>query len=191
MLSMGSDLKSPQSFLNLSCRGHGALTFLGKDMRWLLIVGLVVCAVVLSHCIAPPMPPPAYLSTARPVGPAKPAQPPPDNSAALAAARQACATQYPAAVGTFLARATCVNEAIDRIALPNSPNPDLIQLQESARIALSTKLDDRTISQKAAETTMAEIDAKVTSIEHYRAISDQSAAASQLTILNDLVASTN
>jgi hypothetical protein len=109
----------------------------------------------------------------------------------LAAARQACATQYPAAVGTFLARATCVNEAIDRIALPNAPNPDLIQLQEDARIALSTKLDDGTISQKAAEATMAEIDAKVTTIEHYRAVSDQNAAASQLDALNALVASTN
>ena len=161
-------------------------------MRGLLfIVGLVACAVVLSHCIAPTMPPPADLSTTTPVGPVTPAQPLPDNTAALAAARQACATQYPATVGTFLARATCVNEAIDRIALPNSPNPDLIQLQESARIALSTKLDDRTISQKAAEKTMAEIDANVTSIEHYRASSDQNAAASQLAILKDLVASTN
>jgi hypothetical protein len=137
------------------------------------------------------MPPPAHLSTARPVGPTEPAQPLPDNTAALAAARQACATQYPAAVGTFLARATCVNKAIDRIVLPNAPNPDLIQLQERARIALSTKLDDRTISQKAAEATMAEIDAKVASIERYRAISDQNAAARQLAILNDLVASTN
>jgi hypothetical protein len=109
----------------------------------------------------------------------------------LAVARQACAVQYPAAVGTFLARATCINEAIDRIALPNAPNPDLIRLQESARIALSTKLDGRTIGQKAAEATMADIDAKVASIEHYRAISDQNAATSQLNILNDLVASTN
>jgi hypothetical protein len=145
----------------------------------LLVVGLLVCAVVLSRCIAPPMPPPAHPLTARPVGPAKPAQPSPDNTSALAAARQACATQYPAKVGTFLARATCVNDAIDRIALPNAPNPDLIRLQESARIALSTKLDDRTISQKAAEATMADIDAKVTNIEHYRAVSDQNAAASQ------------
>jgi len=160
-------------------------------MRGLLIVGLVVCAIVLSHCIAQPIPPPAHPSTAKPVDVGKPAQPLPDNTAALAAARQACATQYPAAVGTFLARATCVNEAIDRIALPNAPNPDLIQLQESARIALSTKLDDRTISQKAAEAAMAEIDAKVTSIEHYRAISDQNAAARQLDVLNALVASTN
>jgi hypothetical protein len=109
----------------------------------------------------------------------------------LAAARQACAAQYPAKVGTFLARATCVNQAIDRIALPNSPNPDLIQLQERARLALSTKLDDRTISPKAAEATMAEIDGKVSSIEHYRAISDQNAAASQLAILNNLVALAN
>jgi hypothetical protein len=65
------------------------------------------------------------------------------------------------------------------------------QLQESARIALSTKLDDGTISPKVAETTMAKIDAKVTSIEHYRAISDQNAAAAQLDVLNGLVASTN
>jgi hypothetical protein len=137
------------------------------------------------------MPPSGYLSTPAPVGPAKPTQPLPDNSAALAAARQACAAQYPAKVGTFLARATCVNQAIDRIALPTAPNPDLIQIQERARIALSAKLDDRTISPKAAETTMAEIDARVTSIQHYRAISDQNAAASQLVILNDLVASTN
>ena len=66
-----------------------------------------------------------------------------------------------------------------------------MQLQESARIALSTKLDDGTIGQKAAEATMAKIDAKVRSIEHYRAISDQNAAASQLDVLNALVASTN
>jgi hypothetical protein len=160
-------------------------------MRGLLIVGLVGCAVVLSQCIAQPLPPPAHPSAARPADVAKPAQPLPDNTAALAAARQACAAQYPAAAGTFLARAMCVNEAIDRIALPNAPNPDLIRLQESARIALSTKLDDRTISQKAAEATMAEIDAKVTSIAYYRAISDQNAAASQLDVLNALVASTN
>jgi hypothetical protein len=38
---------------------------------------------------------------------------------------------------------------------------------------------------------MADIDAKVASIEHYRSISDQNAATSQLIILNDLVASTN
>jgi hypothetical protein len=159
-------------------------------MREQLIIGFVSCAVVLSGCIQP-MPPPARPPTGRPVDVAKPAQPPPDNPPALLAARQACAAQYPARVGTFLSRATCVNEAINRIALPNAANPDLIQLQESARIALSTKLDDGTISQKAAEATMAEIDAKVTSIEHYRAISDQNAAAGQLDVLNALVASTN
>jgi hypothetical protein len=160
-------------------------------MREQLIIGFVGCATVLSGCVIQPVPPPAYPSTGRPVGVAKPVQPPPDNGPALAAARQACAAQYPAKVGTFRARATCVNQAIDRIALPNAANPDLIQLQESARVALSTKLDDRTISQKAAEATMAEIDARVTSIEHYRAISDQNAAASQLDALNALVASTN
>ena len=159
-------------------------------MRGQLIIGFVNCAVVLSGCVQP-IPPPAYPypPTARPVGVAK--QPSPDNTAALAAARQACAAQYPARVGTFLARATCVNEAIDRIALPNAANPDLIQLQENARVALSTKLDGGTISQKAAEATMAEIDAKVTSIEHYRAISDQNAAAGQLDVLNALAASIN
>jgi hypothetical protein len=94
-------------------------------------------------------------------------------------------------VGRFLARAACVNQAINRIALPTAPNPDLIQLQENARIALSTKLDERTISQKAAEATMAQIDAKVTSVEHYRAISDQNSAATEFGSLNDLVASIN
>ena len=162
-----------------------------KDMKGQLIIGFISCAAVLSGCVNQPISPPAYPSTGRPVGVATPSQPPPDNTAALAAARQACAAQYPARVGTFLARATCVNEAINRIALPTAPNPDLIQLQESARIALSTKLDDGTISPKVAETTMAKIDAKVTSIEHYRAISDQNAAAAQLDVLNGLVASTN
>jgi len=163
----------------------------GKDMREQLIIGFVSGAVVLSGCVIQPMPPAAYQSTGRPVAVAKPAQPPPDNGPALAVARQACAAQYPAKVGTFLARATCVNEAINRIALPNAANPDLIQLQESARVGLSTKLDDGMISQKTAEATMAEIDARVTSIEHYRAISDQNAAASQLDALHALVASTN
>jgi hypothetical protein len=165
--------------------------FPGKDMRGQLIVGFVSCAVVLSGCVNQPIPPRAHPSTVRPADVAKPAQPSPDSTPALAAARQTCAAQYPAREGTFLARATCVNEAIDRIALPNAANPDLIQLQESARIALSTKLDDGTISQKTAEATMAEIDAKVASIEHYRAISDQNAAARQLDALNALVASTN
>lgn len=160
-------------------------------MRGQLIIGFVSCAVGLCGCVNQPIPPPAHPSTARPVGIARPAQPPPDNAAALAAARQACAGRYPAKVGTFFARATCVNEAIDRIALPNAANPDLIKLQENARIALSTKLDNGAIGQKAAEATMAEIDAKVTSIEHYRAISDQTAAARQLDVLNALVASTN
>ena len=160
-------------------------------MRRQLIIGFASFAVCLSGCVNQPVPPPAHPSTARPVGVAKPAQPPPDKDAALAAARQACAAQYPARAGTFFARATCINEAIDRIALPNAANPDLIQLQENARIALSTKLDNGTIRQKAAEATMAEIDAKVTSIEHYRAISDQNEAARQLNVLNALVASTN
>lgn len=155
-------------------------------MRGQLIIGFVSCAVSLSGCVNQPVPRPAH-----PVGIATPAQPPPDKAAALAAARQACAARYPAQVGTFFARATCINEAIDRIALPNAPNRDLIQLQESARIALSAKLDDGRISQRAAEATMAEIDAKVTSIEHYRAVSDQNAAAGQLNVLNALVASTN
>ena len=102
----------------------------------------------------------------------------------MATARQACAAQYPARADTFLARARCINEAIDRIALPSAANPDLIQFQESARVGLPTKLDDGMISQKTAEATMAEIDARVTSIEHHRAISDQNAAASQLDALN-------
>jgi hypothetical protein len=162
-----------------------------KDMRGQLIIGFVSCAVGLSGCVNQPIPLPTHPSAARPPSVAKPAETPPDKAAALAAARQACAARYPARAGTFFARATCVNHAIDHIALPNAPNPDLIQLQESARIALSTKLDDGTISQSAAEATMAEIDAKVTTIAHYRAISDQNAAAGQLDVLNALVASTN
>jgi hypothetical protein len=157
-------------------------------MRGQLTIGFLSCAVGLCGCVNQPIPPPVHPS---PVGVARPAQPPPDNAAALAAARQACAGRFPARVGTFFARATCVNEAIDRIALPTAANPDLIKLQENARIALSTKLDGGAIGQKAAEATMAEIDAKVTSIEHYRAISDQNAAAHQLEVLNALVASTN
>jgi hypothetical protein len=126
-----------------------------------ILVGLLFCGLVLSGCVTRPIRPLARPSAhdraAKSVDVAKPAQPPPENGVTLAAARRACAAQFPAAVGTFVARATCINEAIDRLAIPDAANPDLIGLQESARIALSTKLDDQAISQKEAEATMAEM----------------------------------
>jgi len=158
-----------------------------------VFVQTLLIGFALSGCVAPPLRqnalPSAQASTSASV--TKPAQPISDGGIALAAARSECAAQYPAVVGGFLARATCVNQAINRIALPTAANPDLIQLQENARIALSTKLDQRTISQKEAEATMAKIDAKVTGVEHYRAISDQNSAATEFGTLNDLVASIN
>jgi hypothetical protein len=166
-----------------------------KSVKRHLLAGLLFCDLVLSGCVMQPVrplaPPSGQDRAAKSVDVAKPAQPAPDNGIALAAARRVCAAQYPATVGTFRARATCVNEAIDRFALSDAINPDLIRLQQSARIALSTKLDDRAISQKEAEAIMAEIDAKVVSVERYRAISDHAAAESQLAILNDLVVSVN
>jgi len=156
-----------------------------------LLIGIALSSCVVQPPLGQNVPPSAETSTSQSASVPTSAQQVPDNGVALAAARRECAAQYPAVVGRFLARATCVNQAINRIALPTAANPDLIQLQENARIALSTKLDERTISQKAAEAAMAQIDAKVTSVEHYRAISDQNSAATEFGSLNDLVASIN
>ena len=79
----------------------------------------------------------------------------PRADADLRAARQACDAQYPRQVGQYVAHARCVNEAIDRIALPISEHPDLVKRQQATRMELSIRVDRREISPEDAALVMA------------------------------------
>jgi N-formylglutamate amidohydrolase len=103
-----------------------------------------------------------------------------ENGAALAAARQQCDTTYPKIIGLYGSHAKCLNGAIERIALPTSRNPDLVKLQEAARVVLSTKIDRKEMSPEDAGLQMAELDTRVASIAHSRLIEDKNAAANEL-----------
>src|SRR5947207_10618453 len=76
----------------------------------------------------------------------------------LRSAREACNHAYPPRIGNYRPHADCVNAAVERYALPGSPNPDLIRLQEEVRSALSDKIDRRRIAVRDGERHMAEAD---------------------------------
>src|ERR1700730_11289754 len=48
----------------------------------------------------------------------------------LRSARELGNREYPRRVGNYLPHAQCVNEAVERYALPTASHPDLIRLQE-------------------------------------------------------------
>src|SRR5258708_1428134 len=63
--------------------------------------------------------------------------PPPNLGAApgnLNADRQACNRAYPPKLGNYLPHAQCVNEAVERDAIPFARHPDLVRLQEQLRV---------------------------------------------------------
>src|SRR5215469_403866 len=85
----------------------------------------------------------------------------PPSGDALAAARQDCNQQYPRRIGNYLPHAVCVNDAIERLAIPTARYPDLVRLQADARVSLSDKIDTRTISVRTGERQMRRVDALV------------------------------
>jgi hypothetical protein len=80
------------------------------------------------------------------------------SSGDLAAERQACNAAYPPKVGNYLPHAECVNAAVERFALPYTPYPDLIRLQEELRISYSAQIDNGSITPQTGETKMAKAD---------------------------------
>ena len=92
----------------------------------------------------------------------------PRADADLRAARQACEAQYPRQVGQYVAHARCVNEAIDRIALPISEHPDLVKRQQATRMELSIRVDRREISPEDAALVMARSDTEAADMAHQR-----------------------
>ena len=117
-------------------------------MRHKLVVGLL-CTGLVACAITPPalIPPPAPVSLAKPMQAA--------SSGDLAAERQACNTAYPAKIGNYLPHAECVNAAVERYALPYTPYPDLVRLQEELRINYSAQIDNGSITPPTGETKMA------------------------------------
>lgn len=86
----------------------------------------------------------------------------------LASARLECNNAYPARIGNYLPHAQCVNSAVERFAVPTARYPDLLRLQEQARVQISAKIDGRTISTHAGEQQMAAADRAITAAEHDR-----------------------
>ena len=79
----------------------------------------------------------------------------------LSNARQACNRQYPRKIGSYLPHAACVNDAVERFAIGQARYPDLVRLQEDARVSLSDKIDAREIAVPTAEHEMRRVDALV------------------------------
>lgn len=86
----------------------------------------------------------------------------------LGAARQACNQQYPRGIGNYLPHAVCVNDAIERLAAPVARYPDLVRLQENARVSLSDKIDAREISVRSGERKMRRVDTLIAQASHDR-----------------------
>ena len=79
----------------------------------------------------------------------------------LAADRRACDKSAPAAPGNYVAHAQCINAAVERDAIPFARYPDLVRMQEQARIKYSTLIDRGVLSPRDGERRMAEVDALV------------------------------
>jgi hypothetical protein len=85
----------------------------------------------------------------------------PPSGDAFAATRQACNHQYLRRIGNYLPHAVCVNDAIERLAIPTARYRDLVRLQEDARVSLSEKIDTKAISVRMGERQMRQVDALV------------------------------
>jgi hypothetical protein len=133
-------------------------------MRRLLAIGLACSA--LAACL--------------PVEPAPPPLSPEVAAHELQHARQQCNELYPARVGNYLPHANCVNEAVERFAVPGARYPDLLQLQEAARTKISTRIDAQSISPHAGETQMSTIDSAINIAERERDSANPKGADAEL-----------
>ena len=110
-------------------------------MRRSVAIG-ILCA-GLAGCVAPsPFPAPNLGA-------------PPGN---LSADRQVCNKEYPPHLGNYLPHAQCVNEAVERDAIPFARHPDLVRLQEQLRVKYSAAIDQGALSPREGERKMVEAD---------------------------------
>ena len=105
----------------------------------------------------------------------------------LAAARQLCNQQYPRWIGNYLPHAACVNDAVERLAIPTARYPDLIRLQENARALLSEKIDMRKLSVRTGERRMAQVDLLVAQAERDRDIGDEAGARRRIAAIDSML----
>ena len=105
----------------------------------------------------------------------------------LQSAREACNRAYPPRIGNYRPHADCVNAAVERYALPTSPYPDLIRLQEEVRSALSDKVDRRRIGVRDGERRMAEADRLITAAERDRAAGNEKAASRRIAAIEEML----
>jgi len=105
----------------------------------------------------------------------------------LQSAREACNRAYPRHIGNYRPHADCVNAAVERYALPTSPYPDLIRLQEEVRSALSDKVDRRRIAVRDGERRMAEADRLVAAAERDRAAGNEKAASRRIAAIEEML----
>jgi len=111
----------------------------------------------------------------------------PPSGDALAAARQACNQQYPRRIGNYLPHAVCVNDAIERLAIPTARYRDLVRLQENARISLSEKIDTREISVRTGERQMKRVDTLVAEAARDRDTGNDGNAARRIATIDRIL----
>ena len=105
----------------------------------------------------------------------------------LQSAREACNRAYPPRIGNYRPHADCVNAAVERYAMPTSPYPDLLRLQEEVRSALSDKVDRRRIGVRDGERRMAEADRLITAAERDRAAGNEKAASRRIAAIEEML----
>jgi hypothetical protein len=105
----------------------------------------------------------------------------------LHSAREACNRAYPPRIGNYRPHADCVNAAVERYAMPTSPYPDLIRLQEEVRSALSDKVDRRRIAVHEGERRMAEADRLVAAAERDRAAGNEKTASRRIATIEEML----
>jgi len=82
--------------------------------------------------------------------------------------RQVCNHAYPPHAGNYLPHAQCVNEAVERDAIPFARYLDLVRLQEQLRVKYSALIDRGALSPREGERKMTEADEVVNAAIHDR-----------------------
>jgi hypothetical protein len=134
-------------------------------MRREVLIGLMCGG--LAACVAPIAHPP-------------PAANAPVLGSDLASARLACNKAYPAGIGDYTPHAECVNAAVERFAVPGARYPDLVRLQEEARVKISRRIDSGAISPQGGETQMTRVDDAIDAAERERNLSHPTEADEQI-----------
>ena len=105
----------------------------------------------------------------------------------LAAARHVCDAQYPRRIGNYLRHALCFNAAVERHAIPTARYPDLVRLQEEARVRLAEKVDRRQIGVQTGEHRMREADTLVAAAGRERDAGKEDGARRRLAAIDALL----